>query len=538
MNSIFTRYRHLLLAISSGILAWLSWPGMPFSFLIFIAWIPLLRVAIEVKSSLRFFGLCFLSLFIWNLGTTWWIWNATGPGAVSAWLISSSLMCLPWMGFHYFRKRWSPLPSFFLLVALWMSFEYLQLQDWGLSWSWLTLGNVFAMQPEWIQWYSYTGVAGGSLWIWLANLFLFLQGKSIAKNGYKKTAPTLVMGVMVLAIPMGLSWSLLKMNNEVPPLTNKTSASPIEKEVVLVQPNIDPYEKVAPGTTQKQVEKLLQITRTAISTKTALVIWPETALFSAYGFNEAQLNRYPELEPIRNWLGQYPTISLFTGIESFRWMDAPTKFSISTDNGSAYYEAYNGSALMDKDGTYAFYHKSMLVPGVESLPWFLRFLDQWFKKFGGVTAGYAKQENRSVLLEKNGISIAPAICYESVYGDFLRRTVKKGANLIAIITNDGWWKNTPGHIQHLHYARLRALETGCWVARSANTGISAFINPQGQLVDVRAYNRASAIRYSIPVSSATPTFYVKHGDWLFQGMALLAILLTGLACLSLRQSKK
>lgn len=538
MNQLLTRYRHLLLAISSGILAWLAWPGMPFSFLIFFAWIPLLQVAEEVKGALRFFRLCYLSLFIWNLGTTWWIWNATGPGAVGAWLVNSLLMCLPWMGFYYFRKRLNPLPAYLLLVVFWMSFEYLHLQDWGLSWPWLTLGNVFAMHPEWIQWYSVTGVAGGSLWIWLSNLLLYQHWKSNPHDSFKKTYSFLIAGVLIMAIPIGYSMISLKMRNAADQRSTKNNPLPVKKEIVIVQPNIDPYEKIAEGTTDKQIDKLLQLTRSSINGETALVIWPETALYSAYGFEESQLNVRPELQPLRNLLNTYQNLSLFTGMESYRWLNAPTKFSISPDNGSTFYEAYNGSALMNKNGAYAFYHKSMLVPGVETLPWFLRFIDNWFKKFGGVTAGYAKQEIRTALLEKNGFAMAPAICYESIYGDFLRRTVKKGAGLIAIITNDGWWKKTPGHIQHLHYARLRAIETGCWVARSANTGISAFINPQGQIMDARGYDMASTLRYSIPVKSPSPTFYVKYGDWLFQLMALLAILLTGYAWLSLKHTVK
>jgi len=130
-----------------------------------------------------------------------------------------------------------------------------------------------------------------------------------------------------------------------------------------------------------------------------------------------------------------------------------------------------------------------------------------------------------VLEEKNGIKLAPAICYESIYGDFLRHYVKKGANLITIITNDGWWKNTPGHIQHFHYAKLRAIETGCWVARSANTGISGFINPKGAVIEAKGYGEAASLKQTISLTTNAPTFYVQHGDWLFQLMLSLTIII-------------
>jgi apolipoprotein N-acyltransferase len=174
---------------------------------------------------------------------------------------------------------------------------------------------------------------------------------------------------------------------------------------------------------------------------------------------------------------------------------------------------------------HATYHKSRLVPGVETLPWFLRFLDTWFEKFGGVTAGYAKQDEREILEEKNGFKLAPAICYESIYGDFMRQYIKKGANLLTIITNDGWWKNTPGHRQHLLYARLRAIETRNWVARSANTGISAFIDPRGNLVSTLGYDKRGVLKAEIAPTQNKLTIYVKYGDWLFQLFCLFTIII-------------
>ena len=94
--------------------------------------------------------------------------------------------------------------------------------------------------------------------------------------------------------------------------------------------------------------------------------------------------------------------------------------------------------------------------------------------------------------------------------------------MLAIITNDGWWANTSGHKQHLNYARLRAIETRRWVARSANTGVSAVINPKGDLLETRLWNTADAIKYNIPAVAGT-TFFVKNGPLVFN----LALLLFG-----------
>lgn len=508
-------YRSLLLSAATGVLAWLAWPDSSLTFLIFFAWIPLLFLAGETRSQKKFFLLCYSSLLIWNIGTTWWIWNATAPGAVAAWLANSLLMCLPWLAYHRIQQKKPFWFSGLSLIAFWLSFEYIHLQDWGLSWPWLTLGNVFAQKIEWVQWYAFTGVAGGSLWVLVTNLFLFYYIKStIQKEG--KRFYLLVYSALALLTPLLISFALA---NKPKDITSQ------EQEVVIVQPNIDPYKKIAAGTEQSQLIDLLALTAKATSSNTALVLWPETALYSRYGYNEAALEAEINLAPVFRYLTASPHVTLFTGIESYTLLKQPTPYSRLIPGTTTHFEAYNGAVLLDNKGVQATYHKSRLVPGVETLPWFLRFLDTWFEKFGGVTAGYAKQEERIILEEKNGFKLAPAICYESIYGNFMRQYIKKGANLLTIITNDGWWKNTPGHRQHLHYARLRAVETGSWVARGANTGISAFIDPAGNLISFLGYNKRGILKTAIVPQQNKLTFYVRYGDWLFQLFCLLAIIM-------------
>ncbi|MBM3412782.1 MAG: apolipoprotein N-acyltransferase [Bacteroidetes bacterium] len=508
-------YRSIFLSLATGVLLWLAWPDSSLTFLIFFAWIPLLFLAQEIHSLKKFFLLCYVSLFIWNIGTTWWIWNASAPGAVAAWLINSLLMCFPWLVYYRIQQKKSFWFSGLSLIAFWLCFEYIHLQDWGLSWPWLTLGNVFANQIEWVQWYSFTGVAGGSLWVLAVNLLLFSYIKSaIHKDGKRRLF--LFISAVVLLVPLliSLAFSL-----------KQKGIAQNQQEVVIVQPNIDPYNKIVAGTEQKQITGLLELTTQATHSNAALVLWPETALYSRFGYNEAALENEMNLTPVFQFLTSNPGVTLFTGIESYTLQQHPTPYSRLIPGTTTHFEAYNAAVLLDNQGVQATYHKSRLVPGVETLPWFLRFLDTWFEKFGGVTAGYAKQNERVILEVRNGLKLAPAICYESIYGNFMRQYIKKGANLITIITNDGWWKNTPGHRQHLHYARLRAVETGSWVARSANTGISAFIDPQGRLSSIIDYNQRGILKANIAVQQNNLTFYVRHGDWIFQFFCLATLLM-------------
>ncbi|HWR33755.1 MAG TPA: apolipoprotein N-acyltransferase, partial [Chitinophagaceae bacterium] len=506
---------NLFIATGCGLLLWAAWPVSPLSFLIFIAWVPLLWLETKVKSRKKFFGFTYITMFIWNVATTWWIWNASEPGALAAFFANSFIMCLPWLGFKIAKKHLGERAGYIALVAFWMSFEYIHLQDWGLSWPWLSLGNSFATHTEWVQWYEYTGTSGGTLWILLVNIFLFLHIKNNFNRQSAKTYKNLFIAVVLMIVPIiGSTFFSLHKKNSI--------ESP---NIVVVQPNIDPYEKVseATGSFEAQLQKLIATSEKEIDSNTALVVWPETALYTARGIDEDNLKDNFFLNPFWAFLKRHPNISLFTGIESFRAFNHKTKYSEEFDG--KFYESYNGSMLIDSSGASAFYHKSMLVPGVETLPWFLKFLSKWFDKFGGTTAGYAKQSERTVLNEKHGFKIAPAICYESIYGEFMSKYVRNGANLICIITNDGWWKKTPGHKQHMNYARLRAIETRTWVARSANTGISCFIDPYGTVIDPQPYDTNAAIKLKISLATDRQTFFVKHGDILSKIMVALSILL-------------
>ena len=149
---------------------------------------------------------------------------------------------------------------------------------------------------------------------------------------------------------------------------------------------------------------------------------------------------------------------------------------------------------------------------------------------GGTVAMKTTQDTRAVFEGRTkGQFIAPIICYESVYGEFVSAYVRNGANVLGIITNDAWWGKTQGHQQHLSYARLRAIETRRSIARSANTGISAFINPRGDIVSSLAYGTQGGLTANLPLEKEI-SFYVMAGDYL----ARIALFVTPLMFLIIR----
>ncbi len=510
------KFNPLLLSLLSGLLLFAAWPVSPLTFLIFIAFVPLLWLEQQITSRKKFFGWTYLTLVVWNIATTWWVLNSTLIGGAAAILANSLLMCVPWLLFYNIKKKRGDKIGYTALILFWMTFEYIHL-NWELSWPWLTLGNVFASHPNWVQWYEYTGTSGGSLWILLVNVLLFLLLREKVQQSRWNTRQITLIGILLI-IPLMISWWTTTNKG----LSEFRNADP---NIILVQPNVDPWdEKFVAGKEQAQLQKLIRLSESQIDSNTALVVWPETAVPVAINEDEMKSNYF--MAPVWDFLKRHPSVNLLTGIEGFRFYDEKDKspYSSKVPESNKYADSYNSAVLLDSSH-FQVYHKSKLVPGVETLPSFLKFMSPLFDKFGGTTGGYARQSERTVLQTYNSsYHVAPAVCYESIYGEFMSAYVRNGADLIVVITNDGWWGNTAGYRQHENYARLRAIETRRWVARSANTGITCFIDPSGEVINPQPWDKTAVIKMDIPAIRSL-TFYVKYGDILSRLAIAAAILL-------------
>ncbi len=521
----------------SGLLLFAALPMSPLTLLIFIAWVPLLIIEARSTRPYRFFFILLLNFLIWNTATTWWIWNASEGGALGAIIANSILMTIPWMLFRITKQKLGSNIGYASLVLYWITYEYIH-HNWDLSWPWLTLGNVFANHPEGVRWYQYTGTTGGSLWVLIINVLVFntffLQKTNAAtigletpynpQNTLKLSLPRLLQGfrqygVIAALIILPVVFSLFIGVEK----KSITLLPKIDNNIVLIQPNIDPYEEKFSTPVSLQIEKLIKLSESRIDSNTRMVVWPETAVPTQVWENQLTTNEY--YQPIFAFAKRHPNIMLVTGIDSYvnHGSNNPGGFSIrKSKEGNFYYEAFNTALALDSNGTPQLYHKSRLVPGVESLPSWLAFLGKMFEDYGGISGTLGTSEEPMVFSSPNNIfKPAPVICYESIYGEYVSEYVRKGANVITIITNDGWWGNTPGYKQHQSYARLRAIETGCWVVRSANTGISSFISPEGIVYQPQPWDTEAAIKMNIqPV--AYKTFYVQHGDWMSRVAWVLA----------------
>ncbi|CAN5702905.1 apolipoprotein N-acyltransferase [soil metagenome] len=528
--------KNKLFYILPGLLLFAAWPVSPFTFLIFIALVPLFWLEANTPDLQKFFFLLLLNLFVWNLATTWWIWNASPGGAVGAIVANSMLMCFPWMLYRLTKKHLGQHTAFFAFAVYWLSFEYIH-HTWDLSWPWLTFGNVFATHPNWVQWYEYTGTTGGSLWVLLVNILLFnalfinQPDRKVHKFGFnwKRLLPAAVIAVLPLFASIAV---LINFNTKTVGID-----SGYLQNVVVVQPNVEPYTEKFNTDPAVLIEKMIGLSEGKMDSNTRLVVWPETAIPIQVWENEIASNRY--YQQVFAFAKKHPKIQLITGIDSYKnWGNQNrTGFSIRTMENGTHYEAFNTAFATDSTSNFLLYHKTKLVPGVESLPSWLGFMSSIFDDLGGTTGSLGRSDSAIVFsFAGNPYHTAPIICYESIYSNYVTEYVKRGANLITIITNDGWWGETPGYKQHMSMAALRAIENRRWVARSANTGISCFINPQGQVIDPQPWNTAAAIKQAIPPSDEL-TFYSKNGDWLSRLAWPLAILVLAFLAVKIIQKK-
>ena len=284
-------------------------------------------------------------------------------------------------------------------------------------------------------------------------------------------------------------------------------------------------------TNEKQLSLILNLADSLIDENTDYVVAPETAIEDRIWENEITSSQ--SIQRVIEYTKAYPNISFITGATT-RFMyenSEPSVTSRAYGNTGLRYDLYNTALQISQNNPIDIYHKSMLVIGVEMFPYpkYLGFLTEMAIELGGTSGTYGTQEKREAFMNThNNAAVAPVICYESIYGEFVTEYINEGANVIFVITNDGWWGDTPGYKQHLSYSSLRAIENRRSIARSANTGISCFINQRGDILQATDYWVKDAIKGTINLNNEK-TFYTLNGDYIgriAEFLALLIILMT------------
>lgn len=453
------------------------------------------------------------SFVIWNAITTFWVCNATIGGGLFAIFANALQMSLIFGLYRLSKKRFSGILPYIFLMVTWIAWERFYF-DAEISWPWLVLGNSFARSTWAVQWYELTGTLGGSLWVWLSNLGIFgmmvslSDGRWWSWNWKGKTAALTGLATIIIA-PFILSHCVAK---------SYTAESPDGEEsleVLIVQPNIDPYNKFEAlsqdqqnDIVQQQITKALEHRKGDTLASQLLVVAPETFT------NDIIVGQY---ERSRTWrrftglLGEYPGVSMLFGASAYDYIFSKETPSYTARNlgDGLWVESHNSALMIDGNADTEIFHKSKLVVAVEQTPYpavFCKIDDM----LGGVMGRCVGQDEIS-LLHAGDIPVGCAVCYESVYGEYYTDYVRKGAKAMTVITNDAWWGDTPGYKQHLSYASLRAIETRRAIARCANTGISAIILPSGKITQPTPWWEQAVISGNLPLRKDM-TFFVTHGD--------------------------
>ena len=497
------------LALASAVMLSLPWLVPHTGFLALFGFIPLLEMERYATANgvRRFWIWHYLTFVLWNAFTTFWVCWATVGGGIFAVLANALQMSLVFGLFRLSKKKLSgPLPYIFLAVT-WIAWEraYFSAQ---ISWPWLVLGNAFARSTGLAQWYEYTGTLGGSLWIWACNLSLFgfmtaLRTRKAERwNGKARIAA--LAGLAVLFIGPAVTSAIIGARYQ--------EVSEGSLDVMVCQPNIDPYQKFQLLNQSQQNAIFVDVAKKGLAGRTGrnplLIVAPETFT------NDITVDEYqmsPTWRRFVQLLNEYPGTEMLFGATSTEFYDgdvARDPCDYKLDRGG-WASRHNSALSLKADGTTEIFHKSRLVVGTEMTPFPKVILPLAHLLNTGI--GRLVGQPEVTLLHSFDVPYGCAVCYESVYGEYCTEYVRKGAKFLTVITNDAWWGNTPGYRQHLSYSALRAIELRRDVARCGNTGISCFIDQKGRILDRGPWWEAATLEGSVNFNSRV-TFFAEHGD--------------------------
>ena len=510
--------RNLFWSLTSGLLLGLPWAVPSLFFIIFIAWVPLLRLEEETRDHPNryiLFNYALVSFLLWNILGSWWITEAQWLGAILIMGANSLIQALVFWSISRVRTSLN-IPLVFPFVMIWMGYEHFH-EFWDLAWPWLNLGNALATAPRLIQWVEYTGLRGGTLWIILTNLAIFKMADAYRKRGLGSIFPMGLITVLLVSIPALVSYRMFDDFRE----EGETVT------VALIQPNLDPYtEKFVPERQAQHLEEFFRTADSLCDEETDYLFGPETLIVEQ--IDERNPSASPSYRQLLDFQAKYPKLNCLVGVHSYQKVgeDVPPGSRFNQEEGF-FYEAFNSALFLSPGSAPQFYHKTKLVPLFERMPFvqYLGFLGKYSLELGGYNGTYSlRQERHAFVSPDASVGILPIICFESAFGSYCARNLPEEKGFICMITNDGWWKNTPGYRHHYNFSPVRAIECRRDLVRTANTGISAIIDAKGMVIAQTPWWKKATLIGKVHLRQGR-TFFARHGDYLGRISLALGILL-------------
>ena len=296
------------MALTSGLLLGLPWSVTALFFLVFIGWVPLLLLEAKIQhhpNPYAIFNYAFVSFLLWNIIGTWWVTQAQFVGAIFIIVANSLVQALVfWLASRI--RTILRIPLLLPFLAIWMGYEHFHLY-WDLAWPWLNLGNALATVPEIIQWYEFTGVRGGTLWIILVNFALLSVIDKYRDKGPGSVALIDAATLVLLLIPILGSW-LIFQNFE-------TEGETVN--IALIQPNLDPYtEKFDPVNYARHVEEFFRTAEAIVDGETQYLFGPETLIVEQIDEKDPSASIY--YRNLLEFRKKYPKLNILLGVHSYQ----------------------------------------------------------------------------------------------------------------------------------------------------------------------------------------------------------------------------
>ncbi len=502
--------KELLLGLLSGIMIGLSYPPIPLPYLVFVAFVPYLSVIQKREGLAEINRFTYFTMFIYNFITLYWVggWLPNSDPflmiAGTTLLFFNPLVFLIPSTLYYFTKKYvNRNLALYLFPLFWITFEFAySLTDFNFPW--LTLGNSIAYFTNYIQVADIIGVYGLSLLILFANIFVYKFKKDLLPNRkINKTALAMFFAIIIIPIIYG--------NYKTVTFTPQDGSV----KVGLIQPNIDPNEKWSDGNLNQKIDSYFEISKKAVDVGAKIIVWPETALpvyllAGNYPNEVSRIHEFVDTNDVPILTGM-PDATFYYNIE-----EAP-KYAKPIRNGEVMYTSYNSILLFNPNSQdVQKYGKMKLVPFGEKVPLVnsLPFLGNWIKWSVGMSGWNTGRDTTvfKVNVEGNEMNVGGIVCIESIYPIFASLFAKKGAEFLAVVTNDSWYGDTSGPYQHKEISVIRAVENRRSVVRAANGGISCLINPLGRTISETSMYTRDYLVVDVPLNSKI-TFYTAN-PWL------------------------
>lgn len=509
----------LLLSLLGGTLLLLSFPNFDLGVLAWVALVPLL-LAIDGKTPTQAYLLTCFAGVAFVAGMSYWIWTVPAfklfAGVLAGFYIAQHVAV--WgLGVCLIRRR-TALPLALVAPCVWVAVEYLRSHVGFLSLPWLLLGQSQHASLALIQLSSVTGVYGLSFLIVLVNAAIaqaLLEGRRRSRELTPTPAgwahvPRSAIVAAVLLIGAFLHGAVV--------IARYSDAA--TTKIAIVQGNIPQDRKWDRRYRQSILAEYGRLTREAATQRPAMIVWPETAVPGDV-LHDTTLR-----EKVASLAAETDTY-LLVGSSEY------AKFSNQAFRG----KHYNSMVLFSPRGDIAgYYRKIILVPFAEYEP--LQGLVEWPRTVVSQFGSFVAAEEYT-LFAVGSLVVGATICWENIFPDLVRQFVKRGATLMVNATNEAWFGETAAPRQFLAMSVFRAAEHRIAVVRAANTGISAFIDPLGRVVD-RVTDASgkdvfvNGVLFADVPTMTTRTFYTRYGDVFAAGPIAAVGLMLGAAAVPSR----